>query len=246
MLDALALAFQFLTRLPVNKNVDYNDKNISNSQFFYPFVGMVVGIISGGVYIAFSYINKDIASFFAVVSLIFVTGGLHMDGLSDTCDGFFSARDREKILIIMKDSRVGSFGAIALILDILLKYILISNLNKNIPVILMLSCANSRLMILMFISFGRPARKDGMAAEEMKANKRKYFIISLIVYTLFITFAFSPYYLIPLIVSFLASILLMRKSYKIIGGLTGDVYGSCNEICEIVSIAAFMGVFKWI
>lgn len=246
MVDALVLAFQFLTRLPINKNVDYNDKNISNSQFFYPLVGMAVGIISGGVYFAFSYINKDIASIFAVVSLIFITGGLHMDGLSDTCDGFFSARDREKILTIMKDSRVGSFGAIALILDILLKYILISNLHKNIPFILMLACGNSRLMLLMLISYGKTARKDGMAAAEAKANKRKYFIINAILYILFIIFVFSPYYLIPLLASFLASVFLARKSYKVIEGLTGDVYGACNEICEIISITAFLGVLKWI
>jgi adenosylcobinamide-GDP ribazoletransferase len=246
MLKSLILSFQFLTRLPININVDYNEKNICKSQLFYPFVGMVIGIISGGIYFAFSYINKDIASIFAVLSLILVTGGLHMDGLSDTCDGFFSAREREKILLIMKDSRVGSFGVIALILDILLKYILISNLNKNVLVILMLSCANSRLMILMLISYGKPARKDGMAVTEMKANKRKYSIICLITYAVFITFAFSPYYLIPLLVSFLASLLLAGKSYKIIGGLTGDVYGACNEICEIVSIAAFLVVLKWI
>lgn len=246
MLSALILAFQFLTRIPININVDYNEENISKSHLFYPFVGMVIGIISGGVYFVFSFIIKDIASFFAVVSLILVTGGLHMDGLSDTCDGFFSARDREKILEIMKDSRVGSFGAIGLILDILLKYILISNLNKNVPLILMISCANSRLMILMLVSFGKAARKEGMAVLEMKANKRKYFIITAAAYVLFITIAFSPYCIIPLVFSFLASLFLIKKSYRIIGGLTGDVYGACNEISEIVSLAAFMGVCKWI
>lgn len=245
MLSALILAFQFLTRIPININVDYNDLNISKSHLFYPFVGLVIGIISGGVYFAFSFISKDIASFFAVVSLVLITGGLHMDGLSDTCDGFFSARDREKILEIMKDSRVGSFGAIGLILDILLKYILISNLTKNIPLTLMISCANSRLMILMLISFGKPARRDGMAVLEMKANKIKYFIITAIAYVLFITLVFSPYYIIPLVFSFLASLLLVKKSYKIIGGLTGDVYGACNEISEIVSLAAFVGVYRW-
>lgn len=246
MLSPLILSFQFLTRLPININVDYNEKNISQSQLFYPLVGMVIGIISGGVYFVFSYINKDIASFLAVVSVILLTGGLHMDGLSDTCDGFFSARDREKIFAIMKDSRVGSFGVIALILDILLKYILISNADKSVPLMLMLSCGNARLMAVMLISYGKPARKDGMAVTQMNANKRKYFIISLISYVLFITFVFSPYFLIPLAASFLASLLLIRKSYKMIGGLTGDIYGADIEMCEIISIAVFLGVFKWI
>lgn len=244
MLKALILSFQFLTRLPININVDYNPKNIKNSQLFYPFVGMVIGIISGGVYAASSYINKDIASIFAVVSLILLTGGLHMDGLSDTCDGFFSARDREKILTIMKDSRVGSFGVIALILDILVKYILISNINKNALFVLMLSCGNARLMVLMLISYGKSARKEGMAVTYSNANKSKYFIISFMVYIIFTAVVFSPYYLIPLLASFIASLLLVQKSYKLIGGLTGDVYGADIEICEIISIAVFLGLFK--
>lgn len=246
MISPLILAFQFLTRLPININVDYNDKNICESQLFYPFVGMVIGIISGGVYLAFSHAGNDIASLLAVSSLIFLTGGLHMDGLSDTCDGFYSARGKEKVLAIMKDSRIGPFGTISLILDVLFKYVLISNLYRDIPSALMLSCGNSRLMLLMLISYGRPARDDGMAATEIRVNKKKYFIIALIAYILFITFVFSPYYLIPLLASFLTSLLLTLKSYKTIGGLTGDVYGADNELCEIVSMAAFLGVFKWI
>ncbi|HBM74816.1 MAG TPA: adenosylcobinamide-GDP ribazoletransferase, partial [Clostridiaceae bacterium] len=141
---------------------------------------------------------------------------------------------------------IGPFGTISLILDVLFKYVLISNLYRDIPSALMLSCGNSRLMLLMLISYGRPARDDGMAATEIRVNKKKYFIIALIAYILFITFVFSPYYLIPLLASFLVSLLLTLKSYKTIGGLTGDVYGADNELCEIVSMAAFLGVFKWI
>ena len=71
--------------------------------------------------------------------MIIVTGGLHLDGLSDTADGFYSYRDKEKILEIMKDSRIGAFGVISIVLDILLKYIILSNLEGNIPLILGLS-----------------------------------------------------------------------------------------------------------
>ena len=108
MIKGFILAIQFLTRIPINIPVDFNRENLSKTTFFYPLTGMIIGGIAGLVYYLASYINKDIASFLAVTTIIIVTGGLHLDGLGDTFDGFLSARDRERILDIMKDSRIGT------------------------------------------------------------------------------------------------------------------------------------------
>mgnify|MGYP000879194925 CR=1 FL=1 len=245
MIDGLVLAIQFLTRLPVKKQVDFNDRNLSKSIFFFPLIGIIIGGIGGLTYYIFSYLNKDIGSFFAVLSMIIATGGLHLDGLSDTADGFYSYRDKERVLEIMKDSRIGAFGVIAIILDILLKYIILSNLKGNIPLILALSYGNSRLVISYIMSTKKVSRKNGLGDMFHKSNPQRYALLGGIAYVLILVLL-DPKYLIPLLLSFIVGEIITIISYKKIDGFTGDVYGATIELGEIVSLIAFMEVIKWI
>lgn len=245
MIKGLTLAIQFLSRIPINIAVDFNEENLRKSTFFYPITGMIIGGIAGFFYYVFSYINKDIASFIAVLSIIITTGGLHLDGIGDTFDGFYSARDRERILEIMKDSRAGTYGVVAIILDILFKYILISNIEGNIPLYLAFSCANARFMSVLLMSFAKIARPGGLGDMLASSNPRKYAIAGGILYGI-IVFLVNPMFLIPLGVSMVWALLVTLKTYKTIGGFTGDVYGATIETTEIVSLIAFAGVLKWI
>lgn len=245
MIDGLIMAIQFLTRIPVNIPVKFDRGTSSKAAFFYPFVGIIIGAVSSVIYYAALILGKDSASVFAVLSLVIVTGGLHIDGLSDTCDGFFSARDKNKIMEIMKDSRCGTFGVIAVVLDLLLKYVLLSNIKHSMVYVLIFSCANGRLMATMLMSYTRNARSDGLGAMFSNKDTRKYFLISLIIYT-FIICMVNYLYLIPLAASFLSTMLIVYKSNKTIGGLTGDVYGANIEISEIVSFLAFQVLQIWI
>jgi len=181
-----------------------------------------------------------------VLILIFITGGLHIDGLSDTCDGFFSARERDKILEIMKDSRSGTFGVIAIVVDILVKYILLSRLQANVLPCLMLSCANARLTAVMLMSFTKTARPGGLGAMFSDSIMKRYFYLGSSIYVALIIPILGVKSLIPLAAALASSLLVAYKSYRTIGGLTGDVYGANIEICEIVSIAAFQAVALWI
>ena len=245
MIDGLLLAIQFLTRLPINKQVDFNNENLSKSILFFPLVGIIIGGIGGLTYHIFSYMNKDIGAFFAVLSMIIVTGGLHLDGLSDTADGFYSYRDKEKVLEIMKDSRIGAFGVISIILDILLKYIILSNLKGNVPLILGLSYGNSRLIISYIMSTKKIGRKNGLGDMFHKSNPKRYAFIGGIIYIL-VLIILNPVYLIPLLFSFITGEVITVITYKKIDGFTGDVYGATIELAEIVSLIMFMGVIKWI
>lgn len=245
VINGLILAIQFLTRLPINKEVDFNESNLSKSTFFFPLTGVIIGSIGGLTYYLFSYINKDIGTFFAVVSMIAVNGGLHLDGLSDTFDGLFSNRDKERVLEIMKDSRVGAFGVIAIVLDILLKYVLISNLEKNIALTLALSYGNSRLMISYIMSTKNVSRKGGLGDMFHRSNPKKYALFGGLCYSL-ITILLNPIYIFPLIVTFIWGEIMTNITNKKIDGFTGDVYGATIETGEIVSLITFMGVMKWI
>jgi len=246
MIKGLVFSLQFLTRIPLNIPVEYNSKNIAKSTFFYPFTGMLIGAISAGSYCITLFLGKDVAAILGVIALIFVTGGLHIDGLSDTCDGFFSSRKKERILEIMKDSHSGTFGVIAVVLDILVKYILFSKIQFNVLPCLMLSCGNARLTAVMLMVFTRCARPGGMAAMYSENSIKKYFCLGSLIYIAMIITVFNFKYLIPLGLALVSSLLIAMKSYKTIGGLTGDVYGANIEICEIVSVAAFVGLSVWI
>lgn len=241
MIDGLLLAFQFLTRIPINKNIDFNNKNLSRSIYFFPLVGIVIGLISSLIYIVFSKISIEIGSFFTMLSILILTGGLHIDGLADTFDGFFSNRDREKTLEIMSDSRIGAFGVIGIVVNILLKYILIKNISTDIPIVLALSLGNSRLIVSYVMAFKKSAKSTGLGNMFKESKPYKQFIISAIIYILIIIFI-NPLYLIPLLINYLLSIYITYISMKKIDGYTGDIYGLLIELGDSISLISFLGV----
>lgn len=245
MIKGLIVALQFLTRLPVNIAVDFNSENIRRSTFYFPFVGLLLGFIGVIPYIFLSSLNINIGSFITVLMIIILTGGLHLDGLSDSADGFFSNRDKERTLEIMKDSRIGAFGVLSLILIIFFKYILISNIEFNLPLALVLSMGNSRLVVLLQIAFKKVARPGGLGDMVSKSEPKTFVISSVILYLLLISFI-DIIYIIPLGISFLVGEIISIYTYKRIGGFTGDVYGATIELTEAASLLGFWGVFLWI
>ena len=245
MIKSFILSLQFLTRIPINIPIDFNKENLRRSTFFFPLVGAILGALSGIVYYLFAFINMEIAALMTVISMIILTGGLHLDGLADTFDGFMSNTEREKTLDIMKDSRVGAFGVIALILNILLKYVLISNITTNIPIILILSLGNSRLVLGHKMGFKKIARPGGLGDMFHTSNPKKYVILSGIIY-IAILGLINPIYLLPLLGTIIMGEIITLITYKKIGGFTGDVFGATIEIGEIVSLIIFMEVIKWI
>ncbi|WP_234121932.1 adenosylcobinamide-GDP ribazoletransferase [Clostridium hydrogenum] len=248
MIKGLIAALQFLTRIPVNISVDFNKKNLSKATFFFPYVGMLIGLIAGIVGYYMRLLGGDeIGAVFAVLALVVVTGGLHIDGLSDTSDGFFSGRSKERVLEIMKDSRTGTFGVVAVVMDLLLKFVIISKLRTSMFIpSLMLASGNARLTVVMLMAYMKNARPGGMGSMFSDSKPQKYFYAALIIYLIVIIFGFGLKFLIPLGIAFITSGLITLKAYKTIGGLTGDVYGANIEICEIVSLFTFMVASIWI
>lgn len=245
MIKSFILSLQFLTRIPINIPVDFNKENLRRSTFFFPLVGVILGGISGIIYYLFSFINGDLASLATVIAMIILTGGLHLDGLADTFDGFMSNTDKERTLEIMKDSRVGAFGVIALILNILTKYVLISNMGGKIAIILMLSLGNSRLVLGHKMAYKKIGRPGGLGHMFNTSKPKKYVVVSGIIYILILGLL-NPLYLIPLLGTIIMGEIITLITYRKIDGFTGDVYGATVEIGEIVSLIIFMEVVKWI
>ena len=123
------LAIQNYTRIPVSKWIKYDKENELKSLMYLPLVGIIVGAISGGVYLLSAMaFPVTIAIIFSMLASVLITGAFHEDGLADTCDGFGGGWSKNKILEIMKDSRIGTFGVVGLILVLLLKFLTLNEL----------------------------------------------------------------------------------------------------------------------
>lgn len=245
MKDGLILGIQFLTRIPIRKEVGFSQENIRDSLFFFPFIGMLIGIIASAVFYLVGQFNIEIATFLTIISLIILTGGLHIDGLSDMLDGFLSNKDRQKTLDIMKDSRVGAFGVIGIVLLILGKYVIIKNLSLDMGFIIIFSLGNSRLIAALMIANKKSARKGGLGELFHTSNPKKSILYSGIIYVLILLFI-NISYIIPLLITYVFGEIISIWSYKKIDGVTGDVYGAIMEISELVSLISFGGLLLWI
>lgn len=245
MIKGLILGLQFLTRLPINIRVDWTKENLRRSTFFFPFIGLLIGLIVYGVNYVVSFINQDVAAVFSVLALIALTGGLHLDGLSDMCDGFFSNKEKDQVLDIMKDSRVGAFGVIGLIIILLLKYVLIGNLGDNLFLFLIFSIGNSRAVQVFNLVSKKPARESGIAYMFSSSKATQFAFAGVLLYLVLLVYI-DYKMLLPFFINLIFMEFFVRLSYKKIGGINGDILGSIAEMGEIVSLIAYMGVNLWI
>ncbi|MEN8614556.1 adenosylcobinamide-GDP ribazoletransferase [Dehalogenimonas sp. THU2] len=126
------LALQFLTRIPVTMASIGNDEVMARSMSYFAFIGLLIGGAAAGLhYLLYQGFSPAVANLGAIIFVIFLTGNLHGDGLMDTADGIFSGRPRERMLEIMKDSRVGSHGVMAGVLVILLRFVLLGEMDRT-------------------------------------------------------------------------------------------------------------------
>lgn len=227
-MKAFILALQFLTRFYIPIQVDFSDKNLRHSLFFFPWVGLLMGYL---LTIPFRIISKqEIAALLVLILWIAFTGGMHLDGLSDMADGFFSNKEKDKILEIMKDSRVGAFGVISLILILLSKYVLLSQASLtfySLPGVL----AGARFANSLIIGTFPPARPDGMGRMLQKTKPLPYILVSgilLLVYLFFMDRKLLLVLLVQVLVVGIASFISLKK----IDGVTGDNYGANVELAE--------------
>lgn len=244
MINGFILSLQFFTRIPINKEIDFNKENIRYGLFFLPLIGLIIGGLGGLIYKLIQPYNLMIGSLMALLVTITLTGGLHLDGLSDTADGFFSNQKKEKTLEIMKDSRVGAFGVLSIVVIVLSKFVLIASIG-DLPLVLALSFANSRLVVAWIISIKSPAKAEGLGKIFMGSNPKNLVLISGVIYSIFLIIL-DVRYLIPLGLNFMVGQYISSLSYKKIGGITGDVNGSIIEIGDLVSLFVFWGVMVFI
>lgn len=237
-MSGLILALQFFTRLPINVNVDFSEKNIKSCFFFLPFVGLIYGGVTAGIMYAFS--ETAITSLLAVLAYVMLGGSLHIDGLADFADGFAANASPEKTLAIMSDPHSGVFATIAVVLDLLLRFVMYQLLSFN-WVVLMLPPLLARVFVLFVVAHGKPAKKTGLGAMFYASISRWtfpiFFVIMFVALIATCYFFALPYaYLALPFINWAIVAIIMFISHKKIGGTTGDVNGAIIEIIELTNL----------
>jgi len=235
----LILAITFLTRLPLPVSKDITSEEIGRSTPFFPLVGLLIGLILIGIDGVLSYLWPPIAVNVALfVSLVLITGGLHLDGLMDTCDGIFSGRDRDRILEIMRDSRVGAFGVLGAVCLAAMKIALLNALNGDLrwATLLLFPMLGRWSMVLAITLFPYARESAGLGTPFTDFARKRYILWA----TLPVLAASIPtllWRIIPILAVVGCATWLMGKwiSRKI-RGLTGDNYGAICEVTETLSL----------
>jgi len=225
----LLAAFQFLTLLPIKRS--FSAEQVGRSTVYFPVVGLLIGLVLAGLSYGLSLILPEaVVNVLLVAALALMSGGLHLDGLADTMDGLAGHRTPEQRLEIMRDSRIGGFGAIGLAIFLLIEYVLLNNLpNDEKLFALILAPALSRWAMVNAIFVYPYARPAGLGkAFKDAVNWRQFALATLI--ALILTLVFFRLAGLVILAGMWIIITLLAGYFKHqLKGLTGDTYGAINE-----------------
>ena len=224
------LMISFFTRIPFGKWVEYREDHYQKGLVLFPLVGAVIGAVLALISL-WSWPSIYLKGLILVLSYVMITGGIHLDGLADACDGLFSNRDRERVLSIMKDSHIGAFGVMALILYFMSLFVGMMLLP---PAWIFIMPIVGRTMAYFSAGHSDYARPDqGMGKvfiESIKPWPSSLLVLILsVIAFLFLSFGG----LIPTFVALVITYLVLMKSKHVIGGMTGDTIGMVIEVSQI-------------
>ena len=234
--EQFIILIQFMTRIPIPIKVDYSEKKLGKSIKFFPLVGLIIGLILYCTnFLIATYLKNILYS-----KTIMTVGIIHIDGLGDTFDGLFSYAKKERMLEIMKDSRIGTNGAVVLILYFITKITLISEIIAINPKYLIIFPIIARFSTSTNTGLADYARKSGMSNAIISENGIFEVIFSLILTNILVFFITGSKGTVTLFVALLFIILFMLNVRKKIGGITGDTMGASLELTSILVL--FLGI----
>ena len=241
----LLAAIQFLTILPLPRGLSPDERALGGALPFFPVVGLGIGAAVAAIdWGAGFWFPAPVTSVLAAILLIAASGGLHIDGLADTADGFFSSRPRERILEIMRDSRIGPMGVAAIVCVVALKIALIASVAApGRALVLLLIPVAGRCALLVQMSLLPYARPEGLA----RVFHRNRSPLHLLWAMAFLIAAGGIAGGLPGLAAAGASLLfaLLFTAYvrRKIGGLTGDTLGAA---CEWTELAPALVASAWL
>lgn len=228
------LALGFFTRIPAPTVKNFQENDLNPATKYFPLIGIIVGLIAALVFlITVKIFPQNIAVIFSMLTSIYITGAFHEDGLTDTIDGLGGGWHKEQTLAIMQDSRIGSYGTIAIILALLLKLTSLSQLPiELIPCVLVAAHSLSRLCAVLVMTTQAYVKSSG----KTKPLATKLSSVDLFIATIL---GLLPLYCLPLhVLGSLLPVTLVWAWFSLklksrLGGYTGDCLGAMQQFTEI-------------
>ena len=215
--EQFIILLQFMTRIPIPLKINYSEKKLGKSIKFFPLVGLIIGLILYfsnflvTVYFKNIFYNKTIIAIFLTILEILIVGIIHIDGLADTFDGLFSYAKKEKMLEIMKDSRIGTNGTVILILYFITKTVLTSEIIMINPKYLIICPIIARLSTPVNAGLSNYARKSGMSNAIISENGIFEAIFSLALSIILVFYIIDIKGIITIFIAFIFIIIFTMK-----------------------------------
>ncbi len=231
-------ALQFLTIFPLGRaGSRENNRELAQSAMYFPLVGALIGSILVVVdLISRLFFPQLIVNLFILIVLVLITGALHLDGFIDSMDGLLSGKKKKKILEIMRDSRVGSFGVLAAIFLVLLKLSFLNEIVSYIryPILIIMPVVSRWAAVYTIWKYPYARDTSGIGKSFAKLVRGKELIVATIFTALLVISLLTFKGVVIWLVVFLVLLIMTNWISKKIGGMTGDTYGAIVEIAEIV------------
>jgi len=237
------IALQFLTILPVRIKSDIKETDCAHSLLYFPIVGGLIGLVLSISVFLFGFLPDMVMAVIVLAISVILTGGIHLDGFADTCDGFYGNRSRDEILRIMRDSRVGVMGVIGIVMLLLFKFSLIAAVPKVLLIkslIMMTTFARWSQALSCLIS--NYARSEGKGRFFMENVNKKDIVAGGIFTLLLFLLVIGIKGLLIFGAGLLLTFLFVRHAKHKIDGMTGDTIGAVSEIAEA---SIFLLVILW-
>ncbi|HWN58982.1 MAG TPA: adenosylcobinamide-GDP ribazoletransferase, partial [Methylomirabilota bacterium] len=233
----LPLAISFLTILPVIDQRPASEETVASSFAWFPIVGFLLGVaLVGEDWILAHVFAQVIRSVLIVASLTIITGAVHLDGLADTADALGAGRDRDRALDILRDSRVGTFGASAIFFELTLKILALSTLADHRRYAALIVAPMLARWAMLLVATGLPyLRASGSGSTLLSGRTSGSRTAIVAVFTLMVMLTLGAMRPIALATAVaIAIVFTMRLFYRRwLGGVTGDLIGACGELVEI-------------
>lgn len=227
-------ALLFLTILPVTAP-ETDREELARSMAFFPLVGLGIGLILAGSHLLLqSYFPSTVAALLILLLLIFVTGALHLDGVADSADGMYGHRDRADRLRIMKDSRIGAMGVVALLVLFSLKIVSFTAIPVEVQwqVLIVLPVIGRWMMVALAVLAPYARQEGGTGQSFVEAVGRRELLIATLTLAAVLFYFYGLLGLTLLAALHLAVIGIEHYFNRRLGGVTGDILGAACEWSE--------------
>jgi adenosylcobinamide-GDP ribazoletransferase len=242
------IALQFLTILPIKKESSIKPIEYGRSLAYFPIVGgLIGGILALFLFIFNKFLTYQVSMALVLLLSVIITGGIHLDGFADTCDGFYAGKTKDRILQIMQDSCLGSIGVIGVVFVLFLKFILLLNIPiKEVYKALIITCIFSRYTQVLACYKSNYPKDTGKAKYFVEYKSKKEMLFG-IFFTLIMFLCLMKVIkgILLFILSLIPTLFFITYVNKKIGGMTGDTIGATNELAEIVILFLIVSLKKF-